>query len=52
MLDGINYSFLVAAFIAGVALILAFFIKRAKQAEDPGEIKPSAPKVKTKLAEN
>lgn len=52
MLDGINYSFLVAAFIAGVALILAFFIKRAKQAEDPGEIKTSAPKVKTKLAEN
>lgn len=52
MLDGINYSFLVAAFIAGVALILAFFIKRAKQAEDPGEVKPSAHKVKTKLAEN
>lgn len=52
MLDGINYSFIVAAFISGVALILAFFIKRAKQAEDPGEVKPSAPKVKTKLAEN
>jgi EmrB/QacA subfamily drug resistance transporter len=52
MLDGINYSFIVAAFISGVALILAFFIKRAKQAEDPGEAKPTVHKVKTKLAEN
>ncbi|RHW41700.1 DHA2 family efflux MFS transporter permease subunit [Neobacillus notoginsengisoli] len=37
MLHGINFSFFVATFIAGVALVLAFFIKRAKQAEDPLE---------------
>lgn len=35
MLNGINFSFLIATFIAAVALVLAFFIKRAKQAEDP-----------------
>ncbi|WP_059172623.1 DHA2 family efflux MFS transporter permease subunit [Bacillus sp. FJAT-27445] len=35
MLNGINFSFLIATFIAVVALVLAFFIKRAKQAEDP-----------------
>lgn len=35
LLAGINDSFLVATYIAIVALMLAFFIKRAKQAEDP-----------------
>ncbi|HJV31343.1 MAG TPA: DHA2 family efflux MFS transporter permease subunit [Bacillales bacterium] len=35
MLEGINDAFFVATFIAAVALLLAFFIKRAKQAEDP-----------------
>ncbi|RDU35971.1 MFS transporter [Neobacillus piezotolerans] len=35
MLHGINFAFLVATFIAVVALVLAFFIKRATQAEDP-----------------
>ncbi|WP_053365230.1 DHA2 family efflux MFS transporter permease subunit [Bacillus sp. FJAT-27245] len=34
MLHGINFSFLIATFIAAVALVLAFFIKRATQAED------------------
>ncbi|MFJ7678979.1 DHA2 family efflux MFS transporter permease subunit [Peribacillus sp. NPDC097206] len=34
MLDGINFSFLVSTFIAGLALILTFFIKRAWPAED------------------
>ncbi|WP_147535283.1 DHA2 family efflux MFS transporter permease subunit [Bacillus marasmi] len=34
MLEGINDSFFVATFIALVSLVLAFFIKRAKQAED------------------
>lgn len=34
MLDGINFSFLVSTFIAGVALILTLFIKRAWPAED------------------
>lgn len=32
MLHGINFSFLIATFIAAVALVLAFFIKRATQA--------------------
>lgn len=45
MLEGINDSFFVATFIALVALVLAFFIKRATPAEEP------AP-VKTKLVEN
>ncbi|MFL6559767.1 MAG: DHA2 family efflux MFS transporter permease subunit, partial [Bacillus sp. (in: firmicutes)] len=53
MLEGINDAFFVTVFIAGLALVLALFIKRAKQAEDPGEVKPSSShKVKTKLAEN
>ncbi|NHC41190.1 DHA2 family efflux MFS transporter permease subunit [Bacillus sp. MM2020_1] len=52
MLEGINDAFFVSVFIAGLALVLALFIKRAKQAEDPGEVKPSAQKVKAKLAEN
>ncbi|MDC3412210.1 DHA2 family efflux MFS transporter permease subunit [Aquibacillus sp. 3ASR75-11] len=30
MLDGINFTFLISTLIAGVALILAFFIKRVK----------------------
>ncbi|WP_040208879.1 DHA2 family efflux MFS transporter permease subunit [Neobacillus jeddahensis] len=55
MLNGINYAFLIATFIAGVALVLAFFIKRAKQAEDQeggSPIKPFKSKTPTKLVEN
>ena len=52
MLEGINDAFYVSVFIAGLALVLAFFIKRAKQAEDPGEAKPAGNKVTAKLAEN
>ncbi|WP_374717410.1 DHA2 family efflux MFS transporter permease subunit [Neobacillus sp.] len=53
MLEGINYSFLISTFIAAVAIVLAIFIKRAKQAEDPGEMKPATKNVTTaKLAEN
>ncbi|CEG25812.1 DHA2 family efflux MFS transporter permease subunit [Bacillus sp. B-jedd] len=37
MLHGINFAFFVATFIAAVSLVLAFFIKRATQAEDPLE---------------
>ncbi|MCG1023836.1 DHA2 family efflux MFS transporter permease subunit [Sutcliffiella horikoshii] len=41
MLEGINFAFFVSTFIALVALILAFFIKRATQAEDPvAEVEP------------
>ncbi|WP_392391368.1 DHA2 family efflux MFS transporter permease subunit [Neobacillus jeddahensis] len=52
MLEGINDAFFVSVFIALLALILALFIKRAKQAEDPGEAKPTSEKVSGKLAEN
>lgn len=51
MLEGINDAFFVATFIAAVALILAFFIKRSKQAEDPQEDKVQG-QVKTNLVEN
>ncbi|WP_409291871.1 DHA2 family efflux MFS transporter permease subunit [Peribacillus sp. SCS-37] len=34
LLEGINYAFFISIFIAALALFLAFFIKRAKQAED------------------
>ncbi|WP_141770583.1 DHA2 family efflux MFS transporter permease subunit [Bacillus sp. MUM 116] len=52
MLNGINYAFLIATFIAGLALVLSFFIKRAKQAEDPIVGNQSSKKIGTKLAEN
>ncbi|MED3563733.1 DHA2 family efflux MFS transporter permease subunit [Bacillus xiapuensis] len=52
MLNGINYAFLIATFIAGLALVLSFFIKRAKQAEDPIVGNQSRKKIGTKLAEN
>ncbi|ULT59786.1 DHA2 family efflux MFS transporter permease subunit [Neobacillus drentensis] len=52
MLEGINDAFLVSVGIALIALVLAFFIKRAKQAEDPEELKASETKVVNKLAEN
>ncbi|MBP2240988.1 EmrB/QacA subfamily drug resistance transporter [Cytobacillus eiseniae] len=52
MLHGINDAFFIATGIAAVAIILSFFIKRAKQAEDPLKGKESDGKVATKLAEN
>ncbi|MFJ8265369.1 DHA2 family efflux MFS transporter permease subunit [Peribacillus asahii] len=52
MLEGINFAFFVTVFIAAVALVLTFFIKRAKQAEDPIAEKTSEKKVGTKLVEN
>jgi EmrB/QacA subfamily drug resistance transporter len=36
-LEGINYAFFITVFISAVSLILAFFIKRAKQADDTME---------------
>jgi len=51
MLEGINFAFFVTVFIAGLALVLAFFIKRAKQAEDI-EAKSSEKKIVNKLVEN
>jgi EmrB/QacA subfamily drug resistance transporter len=52
MLEGINDSFLVSVGIACIALILAFFIKRAKQAADPSETMSSGKKVVNKLIES
>jgi EmrB/QacA subfamily drug resistance transporter len=54
MLEGINDSFLVSVGIACIALVLAFFIKRAKQADDPTDsnLKTSGNKVINKLAES
>ncbi|MBS4191901.1 DHA2 family efflux MFS transporter permease subunit [Bacillus sp. FJAT-49705] len=52
MLEGINFSFIVAAVIIAVALILAFFMKRATPADDSLEEKPSSEKVEPRLAEN
>lgn len=51
MLHGINDAFFVATFIVAVSLILSFFIKRAKQVEDPIGKKEEGRKV-AKLAEN
>ncbi len=48
MLEGINDAFLAATLIAVVAIILAFFIKRSKQAEDPFEEKQSDEKLHAK----
>ncbi|MGM0845911.1 MAG: DHA2 family efflux MFS transporter permease subunit [Bacillota bacterium] len=50
MLNGINDAFLVAAFIAGAALILSFFIKRPTPAEDPMEEMPVNKKVAAEMA--
>jgi EmrB/QacA subfamily drug resistance transporter len=51
-LEGINDSFLVSVAIACIALVLAFFIKRVKQAEDPARKKTSEIKAVNTLAEN
>ncbi|MBY0148180.1 DHA2 family efflux MFS transporter permease subunit [Neobacillus niacini] len=51
-LDGINFAFFVSVFIAAVALVLALFMKRAKQAEDDVEGNPAGKKVVNKLVEN
>jgi EmrB/QacA subfamily drug resistance transporter len=51
-LDGINFAFFVSVFIAALALVLALFMKRAKQAEDDVEGNPAGKKVVNKLVEN
>lgn len=52
MLDGINFTFVVATFIIGVAIVLSFFIKRATPAEDKIKNKSEEKKTTQKLAEN
>ncbi|MBY0097150.1 DHA2 family efflux MFS transporter permease subunit [Mesobacillus maritimus] len=49
MLEGINDAFFIATFIAAIALILAFFIRRATPAEDPMEEQQKEKKVTAKL---
>ncbi len=55
-LDGINYSFLISTFIAGIAFVLAFFIKRVTQAEDEQKGGSSTTdtnkQIRSQLAEN
>ncbi|MCQ6276983.1 multidrug efflux MFS transporter [Bacillus sp. V3B] len=51
MLEGINFTFFISTFIIAIAFILAFFIKRAKQAADPIQEKTASTKTTvTKLA--
>jgi ABC-type phosphate/phosphonate transport system permease subunit len=54
MLEGINFSFYVTVFVAAVALVLAFFIKRSTAAEEPvvKENTNTSTNFKKKLAEN
>jgi len=49
MLEGINDAFFIATFIAAIAFILAFFIRRATPAEDPMEEQQKEKKVAAKL---
>lgn len=51
LLEGINDAFFVTVFIAALALFLAFFIKRATQAEDTIGRKPKASSA-VKVGEN
>jgi EmrB/QacA subfamily drug resistance transporter len=53
LLEGINYAFYISVFISALALLLAFFIKRVTQADEPTEGKAVPEQtVTTKLAEN
>jgi EmrB/QacA subfamily drug resistance transporter len=50
MLEGINYTFFISAIIIGAALVLAFFIKRAKSEEEKQDETSSSKQVVNKLA--
>jgi heme/copper-type cytochrome/quinol oxidase subunit 2 len=50
MLEGINYTFFISAIIIGAALVLAFFIKRAKPAEDKLDETSSSKQIVNRLA--
>ncbi|WP_409304816.1 DHA2 family efflux MFS transporter permease subunit [Peribacillus sp. SCS-155] len=52
LLEGINDSFFIAACIIIISFILAFFIKRSKQAEDPVEVKGTQMHKATQLSKN
>lgn len=49
MLDGINFTFIISAFIIVGALILAFFIKRTTQLDDTRQGASDAPQTKKVL---
>jgi EmrB/QacA subfamily drug resistance transporter len=50
MLEGINYTFFISAIIIGAALVLAFFIKRAKSEEEKQDETSSSKQIVNKLA--
>jgi EmrB/QacA subfamily drug resistance transporter len=50
MLEGINYTFFISAIIIGAALVLAFFIRRAKPEENQMDETSSSKQVVNKLA--
>lgn len=50
MLEGINYTFFISAIIIAAALVLAFFIQRAKPAEDQQDETSSSKQVLNKLS--
>lgn len=52
MLHGINDAFYVTVFLSAIALVLAFFIKRATQAEDTIGKKSPVKKQSAKLVNN
>ncbi len=52
MLEGINFAFFIATFLAGAAFVLAFFIKRSRQSEDPIKDNPAVEANPTKLVAN
>ncbi|MFT4413938.1 DHA2 family efflux MFS transporter permease subunit [Fredinandcohnia humi] len=52
MLDGINYTFFISTFLILLSLILAFFIKRARQPVDSVDKKKPEPKAAPALAKN
>ncbi|UOQ84891.1 DHA2 family efflux MFS transporter permease subunit [Gracilibacillus salinarum] len=51
MLNGINFTFFISTFIAAVALILAFFIKRVKSTSQQKEEQPAETKIEQVAAE-
>jgi EmrB/QacA subfamily drug resistance transporter len=51
-LEGINYAFFITVFISAASLILAFFIKRAKQADDTMEESTGGKQMAPKLAKS
>jgi hypothetical protein len=53
-MEGINDAFLISVGVVLVALILSFFMKRAKSADEPNDetVKEQNTSVTTTLAEN